>query len=141
MQKITYETALRALNEAVKAKGYNHTYQRSGTYGCYNVTLGGDPDCIVGWALIWLGVPAQWFLERDKEHGDARRGAGAGSVCNMLYRSELLDVDEDAVDLFNSAQARQDQGVTWGEAVTIGHLGGEAFDNLRLNENAPLSEQ
>lgn len=135
MQKITREIALRALNEAVKAKGYNHVYERGPVDGCYNVTLDGDPDCIVGTALIWLGVPAQWFLESDETFGGSRRGVGAGVVCNMLYRSELFDVDEEAADLFRDVQVYQDQGVAWGEAVTRAHLGRDVFDDMRLFEN------
>lgn len=134
MQTITYETALRALNEAVKAKGYNHVYGsgdgNSGDLGgCYNVTLQGEPDCIVGWALIWLGVPAEWFMARDTLEG-CRRSAAAGPVCRMLKKAGMFEVDEDAQRLFRDAQEYQDTGRPWGLAVTKAHLGEDWFHSL-----------
>jgi hypothetical protein len=131
MQKITYDDALRALNEAVKAKGYNHVYVREEFGGCYNVTLDGDPDCIVGWALIWLGVPAEWFTGHDPVEG-GRRGAGAGSVCHMLRKDEMLNVTDDAMELFRTVQTRQDTGTAWGAAVTMEHLSPGIFEAMRL---------
>lgn len=137
MKEITYDDALRALNEAVKAKGYNHVYEREGQFaGCYNVTLHGEPGCIVGHALVWLGVPAEWFLERD-ENGDSRRGSSARPVCSMLRRGGLLNVTDEALELFAEAQTRQDSGVTWGEAVTKAHLGTATFEDLRLHHSVP----
>jgi hypothetical protein len=134
MQTITYETALRALNEAVKAKGYDHRYEREEFGGCYNVTINGDPDCIVGWALIWLGVPAEWFTGSDPREGD-RRGAGAGTVCHMLRKDDMLNVTDAAMELFRRVQARQDAVCAWGEAVTIGHLSPGIFEAMRLRDN------
>ena len=131
MQKITYEMALRALNEAVKANGYDHVYKRSQvTAGCYNVTLAGEPDCIVGWSLIWLGIPAEWFLGKDEGHLSNRRGAGSDLVCSMLKKAEMFEVDEDARRLFRFVQGYQDDGMAWGAAVTQAHLGNDWFHSL-----------
>lgn len=134
MRTITYTEALTALNEAVKTKGYKHTYQREGQFaGCYNVTLAGKPDCIVGHALIWLGIPAEWFLESEpEEDGDSRRGTSAGQACRLLTDQNLFGFEPSAVDLFIEAQVSQDNGVAWGEAVAKAHLGRDLFDEMRL---------
>jgi len=131
MQKITYEMALRALNEAVKANGYDYVYKRSQvTAGCYNVTLAGEPDCIVGWSLIWLGIPVEWFLGKEDGHDSNRRGAGADSVCSMLKKAEMFEVTDDAKELFSRVQSAQDYGHPWGVSVTRSHLGYDWFLSL-----------
>jgi hypothetical protein len=129
MKTVTYEDALRALNEAVKAKGYDYQYPVGDAGGCWNVTETGEPDCIVGWALVWLGVPAEWFLEGAR---DDRRGMGAVSVCPLLRNTGVLDITDEAFALFRDAQARQDGGIEWGRSVVQSHLGNDEFQRLDL---------
>lgn len=124
MRTITYEDALRALNQAVADKGYNHVYERIHAV-CYNVWEG-KPDCIVGHALVYLGVPVEWF-ETDSLCND-----GASDVCSALFRDDMFRFDDDAIELFRSAQDSQDNASTWGVSVTRAHLGEEWFASLGL---------
>lgn len=131
MKTIEYADALRALNEAVKAKGYKYVYprtERSANY-CYNI-WNGQPDCIVGTALVWLGVPIEWFeAEPSRENDDV------GDVCKALLLDGKFEFTEDAKDLLGQAQTHQDNGIPWGEAVTLAHLGGLTFENLGLHSD------
>lgn len=122
MKTITREMALSALNEAVKVKGYNYVYERRAGSYCYNVWEG-NPDCIVGHALIWLGVPIEWFNE------DSRANDPAQEVCSLLGYDDMFDVEPEAIALFNRVQAMQDSGIPWGEAVTRAHLGIDWLDH------------
>lgn len=128
MQKIDYETALRAMNEAVRLKGpdYVDEYAAKGET-CRNVTLvGGEykPSCIVGHALVWLGVPAVWFEDMECRMG------GIGLVAIRLRNAGLLDLSQEAVNLMQTAQGKQDSRMSWGDAVVYGHLGYAAFQGL-----------
>lgn len=130
MKTITHDDALRALNEAVKVKGYDFVYDRREGNSCYNV-WNGKPDCIVGHALVWLGVPIEWFEE------ESRANDGAYDVCNALSLDEMFVVGDDALDLFREVQDSQDNQVPWGEAVTRAHLGYDVFMSMGLLADAP----
>lgn len=132
MKTINYELALRALNEAVAKRGYNHV-DRNAAKGlqCSNVSLVEGvwvPECIVGTALVWLGVPAEWFHEQDCI------GVSYVSACGRLQEEGVMQFDDEATRLLGHAQVKQDRKHTWGEAVTMAHLGDDLFHHLRLDE-------
>lgn len=129
MRVVTYEETLRALNEAVRDKGYNHVYQRPDGGYCYNVWEG-EPHCIVGHVLVRLGVPVEWF-EKDNRNID-----DVGDVCKNLFLQGLFEFEEEARDLLGDAQVFQDSGDTWGVSVTRAHLGDDWFHALHLHRNA-----
>lgn len=126
---IGYEEVLRGLNEAVKAKGYDYVYPRDERGLCYNV-FEGKPDCIVGWVLIWLGVPIEWFGP------DNRANDPIDDVCMDLRMEEVVEFTQEARVLMKHAQREQDGGATWGAAVTRAHLGEDWYASLRLHLNA-----
>lgn len=127
---IGYDDVLRALNEAVKAKGYNHVYARHGDeYYCYNVWEG-KPDCIVGHALVYLGVPIEWFEVDNRAIDDV------GDVCKSLFLQDTFEFTHTARMMLGQVQSDQDGGMTWGEAVTRAHLGEEWFLSLDLHLDA-----
>lgn len=135
MQTIEYDDALRALNQAVADKGYGYVYPRDERGGfCYNVWEG-NPDCIVGHALSWLGVPVEWFTEAREGSHWGRENDSAYDVCTTLAVSNMFNLTEEARDLLADVQRLQDEGVPWGEAVTRAHLSTDVFEALRLNEN------
>lgn len=129
MQKIDYATTLRALNEAVamRGHGYKDKDAMSGAT-CRNVLQREDgtwtPSCIVGTALVWLGVPVEWFAENECF------SSSAYIVTSKLRESRLFSFEADAADLLVEAQVRQDNQATWGDAVVFAHLGQDAFAAL-----------
>lgn len=129
MKTITYADALNALNEAVKAKGYDYVYTKRGNF-CYNV-FDGNPDCIVGHALVWLGVPVEWFA-------DSMLNENATTVCNTLNFRGMFDIEEDAIEFLSEVQVEQDSGTPWGKAVTRVHIGFKQYHVLALEAFAPI---
>lgn len=129
MRVVTYEETLRALNEAVRERGYNYVYPRNNRGVCYNV-FQGKPDCIVGWVMIRLGVPIEWFKE------DTRENDNVGDVCRALFFQKMFEFEEAALDLLTDVQISQDSGSTWGVSVTRAHLGEEWYASLYLHRNA-----
>lgn len=126
MHVVEYEEALRGLNEAVKTKGYDYIYPRRERLYCYNVWQG-QPDCIVGWVMVWLGVPVEWFEEEHRDTDDV------GDTCKALHLEGRFEFTEEARDLLGKVQISQDNGMAWGEAVTRAHLGDEWFASLNLH--------
>lgn len=135
MRTITREEALHALNEAVAMKGPNYVdvfAARGDT--CRNVVRDEEgewaPSCIVGTALVWLGIPAEWFAESQC------LAVTATTATTRLRNAGLMDFSEDAVELLSDAQSKQDQKHSWGEAVAYAALGFDWFHSLvpRLDE-------
>lgn len=132
MQKIDYETALRALNEAVRKNGPDYVDQHAKAgLTCRNVVVGEDgyePSCIVGTALVWLGVPVRWFKDADCVQ------VGASTATYELQKAGLMSFTEEAVSLMLQAQGQQDGGTNWGDAVAWAHLGDREFHSLKPRE-------
>lgn len=129
MRKITYSEALHALNEAVATRYPEYVDPTSATgMACMNVTKNNEgewvPSCIVGTALVWLGVPVDWFVKSDCFTYSAT------IVAQKLYDDDLFQFAHDALDLFVVAQGHQDEGKTWGESVARAHLGDIGFGSL-----------
>lgn len=119
METITYERALRALNQAVATKGHDYVYRKEEMPegGCWNVNEDGtEPSCIVGHALAWLGVPLECMT-------GSVRGASIPVLDSSLTRRGIIGTSREAVDLLSEAQVNQDKGVSWGESVARAYLG------------------
>lgn len=135
MRTITREEALRALNEAVASKGYDYVDKDAAAgRACRNIRKQDDgthvPSCIVGTALVWLGIPVEWFIEYD---------CGAVSVTTVadrLHGANLVTIPEDVLDFLADAQTKQDQKHPWGEAVVYAYLGWNGFNELQPREEA-----
>lgn len=131
MQVITDEAALRALNEAVRVKGHDYVDKQAKIGAtCQNVvrvpgsTTEWMPSCIVGTALVWLGVPVEWFPDNDCYSQSIH------PVSDKLRAAGLLDIDNQALALFAHAQSLQDSKAAWGDAVVEAHLGVDWFESL-----------
>lgn len=133
MNVIEYADALRALNEAVKTKGYKYVYERAEGGACSNVR-GDSPDCIVGYALVFLGVPVEWFEANNLVCSTA------ADVCEAINHGDALRLvfQPDAIDLFVNVQVQQDNGVPWGEAVTRSHLTEDEWFEFDLDRGVPV---
>lgn len=125
---IGYDEVLRGLNEAVKAKGYDYVYPRDERGICFNV-FEGEPDCIVGWLLVWLGVPIEWFAVDSRDIDPIR------DVCTVLHMEDVAEFTPEARNLMANVQREQDGGATWGASVTRAHIGDDWYARLRLHRN------
>lgn len=89
-------------------------------FTCYNAVLQDDGtavgSCLVGQALIKLGVPAQWLA------GDLNRRSSSGDVLHNGHQAGVLvlpDDPEDRRDVFDylaRAQMEQDREKRWADA-------------------------
>jgi hypothetical protein len=121
VKEVTYEVALRALNDAVAMRGPGYVDPGSRYGSCANVTRDEDgmwvPSCIVGTALTLLGVEAAWL-------GEWCESDGFESTYEVLKEDGLMTMTEDAYYLFVTAQSdNQDHATSWGESVVMAHLG------------------
>jgi hypothetical protein len=120
VKEVTYEVALRALNDAVAMRGPGYVDPGSITGFCANVTRDEDgawvPSCIVGTALTLLGVDAEWL-------GAWCESDGFEKTYEVLAGEGLMTMTDDAYWLFVTAQGNQDHATSWGEAVVMAHLG------------------
>jgi hypothetical protein len=127
VKEVTYEVALRALNDAVAMRGPGYVDPGSRYGSCANVTRDEDgmwvPSCIVGTALTLLGVEAAWL-------GEWCESDGFESTYEVLKEDGLMTMTEDAYYLFVTAQSEQDHGASWGKAVVVAHLGPLVADPL-----------
>lgn len=129
MRKITYSEALHALNEAVASRHPEYVDPTSVTgMACQNIVKNNQgewvPSCIVGTALVWLGVPVDWFVKSKCF------SYSATIVAEKLQDDGLLQFTNDALDLLVVAQGHQDEGKTWGESVARARLGDLGFGSL-----------
>jgi hypothetical protein len=122
------EHALALLKRAVDERGADHVAnlydEESGDViergseeagelntGCRYFTPTGEPDCIAGTALSYLGATP----------GQLPEGTGIGMVVRDGQFTDPLQLDRDQVEhiarILEIAQMAQDGGKTWGEAL------------------------
>ena len=107
---ITATTALNLLEEVVREKGGDYVYPNLDR--CIYFDDEGAPSCIVGHVLAKLGA-----IE-----GDLKSKIGPGIKVNEALLTSLIidgiELEEDAMNLLRAAQRKQDEGSTWGAAVS-----------------------
>jgi hypothetical protein len=115
MLEITYDMAVAALEAAVEEKGADYVYPESEKVEdtCQYLNEDGSPSCIVGNALMRLGVTRL-----------PRHGTGSPSAYTLLVATDygpepVALADERTARLFEWAQHVQDDGTPWGEAVRL----------------------
>jgi hypothetical protein len=121
----TEQDALNGLRQAVSGRGASYIYPQ-GT--CVYVTdVNGDlePSCMVGYALVSMGVPMRLIYESFCNRNSFP------SLATFLAHSHGYDFTPGAIKVFTAAQAVQDKGAcicecctcaakkrgTWGEAL------------------------
>jgi hypothetical protein len=118
MIEIDADTAVRAMREAVEAKGRDFVYLRPTDEedgACsYTHLVDGEvvPGCLVGDALVRLGVPVGKFRDLNINTGEDPWGA-----MSRLKWDGILKFSEGAADVFGEAQRQQDSGIAWGNAL------------------------
>lgn len=103
--RITKPMAKKAVQQAVQVKGRQHFAQ------CYYES-NGEPMCIVGHALFNVGVDLRVLEEMDANI------ATIDSKPNLkTLEQHEVTMTPAALKFLKSAQAVQDTGQTWGEAL------------------------
>lgn len=112
--KVDFEQALALLERAVNERGEDYRYPSSEkrffttnpeTAQCSYFTPEGEPSCIIGLALSYLG-----FTKADL---DPYEGYPGIDVADKLG----VRLDGEASILWNNAQGQQDAGHPWGECL------------------------
>lgn len=134
---ITVDSAVRALKDAVAEKGEQFVYEKEEglAYCAYihgvgieydsdnyaeepTLTSESTPGCMVGNALVRLGVPMEEFLpfnDSDDANGALQHLRHRGVIRFEDYNAEL-----DIKIAYTKAQSLQDQKYPWGEALQGG---------------------
>jgi hypothetical protein len=130
MIEITYNDAVRAMNNAIMAKeeGPEYVYVKTVAFE-ESDEAGGDPylvctyvhpdadgnltqpGCLVGAALIDLGIPVETLAEINQD------GFGASNLLSYLGGKGVVKATDKAKRVFSNAQSKQDRGWSWGGAV------------------------
>jgi hypothetical protein len=118
-KRVTLDDALDALRKAVAEKGYEYQYSAEYDHCQYVTLVEGEarPACIVGHALVYLGVPAYQLIPQNQASFHSR------SFLNLL--SDLgYEFDAHVMSAFAAAQRVQDSSfddgvgtTTWGSAL------------------------
>lgn len=123
MITITKDNLIPALKRAVALKGADYRI----TNGvCQYVNQDGpelQPDCLIGHALVDLGVPMEKFLG-DAVIGEVETWINACKISTLLP-SGVLNVkveDPKVITAMSAAQRLQDDGGSWGEALKAARL-------------------
>jgi hypothetical protein len=115
------------MRDQVILKGEDHFYEENKedfygeqvNSGCQYVhTTNGisTPGCIVGGGLVAAGIPLATF----EEQGVNRDTAAPEAIKALVKSGHIGDATLEAVDYLSMVQASQDDGVTWGTAVSDG---------------------
>lgn len=101
MTELDYGQALVFLEKAIGEKGPDYVYQRmTNGMGCLYFEQG-QPSCIVGHVLSYMGIDS------------APEGQGASRALKSLG----VRTDFKTTALLDGVQEKQDNGVPWGEAL------------------------
>lgn len=115
--RITAALVTDLLQQAVEAKGAGYVYPRSLDFEtrCLYVE-NGEPSCIVGHVLVAAGLPVEMVAELDTFNGNGwGGGVGAGRLAQRPFARYNISLP--AASILGAAQAEQDGGSTWGDAV------------------------
>lgn len=115
--------AIELLERAVEEKGSDYVDPRSSTTGCEYADEKGQPLCIVGHVLSYLGVDLRPVVFESAYGGPEERLWGDDFSAAELYGSSekapLGDIEftSEATYVLSEAQNYQDSGKSWGEAL------------------------
>lgn len=113
---IDLDAAMDAVRQSVDEKGRDHIAQPEYAGGCVYTTWtkdGNAPSCLVGHALVRLGLDADVFNELGiNSDTDAER------ALEVLHLENYIgSVTGSATEFFIAVQTHQDKGNPWGEAL------------------------
>ncbi len=113
----TTQQVMDALEEVVKGKEmYVDPRSKTPALAC-RYLVNGEPSCIVGQVLSFLGVPIGVLHTMDCST-DPQIGSGG----MLVLRQAGVTLDRVAAAILIQAQSTQDGGDTWGRALTDARL-------------------
>jgi len=127
MKTMTYGEVLAILNDAVAERGPDWVYPDMNdcdacndqelcdwhcAEGCRYFTYDNQPCCIVGYVIDKV-------VDTSQLDTTIFEGERATAVLDKLEMWEELSLDERTRELLQVAQERQDNNISWGEAVAI----------------------
>lgn len=105
--EITFDEAKSLIQRAIDEKGADYVYPEAWSINCRYFNGDGSPSCIVGHVLHYAGVDGNdWYGTDNNE----------SNVHNLAEDGVLALADATRI-LLGVAQARQDHGATWDEAM------------------------
>lgn len=126
---ITRAAVLDLMCQVVAEFGVDHVYKRviiGGFGGCYNWDIVNNcPSCLIGHVAYRLGADADFLATNTGENAESLFGA-------FMHRSGLT-LEYGVMDVLDAAQATQDEGKTWGEA-----LRDALTEHLEIGRSDPL---
>lgn len=142
MIKIDYATALSTAEAIVEEFGEEYVYPKSserescaylkkGENGKFDLT----GACLVGKVLAKLGVDMTKFLWVTADGEQLGYSDNTARFSTLEHERFGIEVTDKAKRFLSSAQYRQDDNDTWGEALKAGL---EAAASARYNENEML---
>lgn len=113
MIRLSYDDVIVLASEVLEEKGANYIYGGSElSSGKCRYVRNGEPDCLVGNILHRAGVSVERLAEAD-----FGMGLDASDLCRRLHAEGVLEIEDRGTRFLNYAQALQDNGVPWGDAV------------------------
>lgn len=125
LEKITASTAIALLERAMVIRGDHHVQVK-----CVNVSVSWDetsetctynPECIVGLALWEHGVTCEEFAKNYHTQSSVR------PLSIDLASQGVVEIDDDALNIFDLAQSIQDSGMPWGQVLSVARVAIRAF--------------
>lgn len=122
MIELNADNVLAAIERAVNARGADYVYSAEFGTKCLYV-VGGRPACLVGEVLHTdFGIPFEQLA----------RFEDADSLLLELYDEGLVRYSDTAHEMLQQAQAAQDAGRPWGEALAVAQqVAMEATEEVR----------
>jgi hypothetical protein len=117
---IDKDKAFELLDAAVALKGADYTLPKG--EGCmYFEEDGTTPVCIVGHALASVGVKLGDLSSRGREAGNLSYRSHEADNERVFRQTEIdgVEVSEDARLVFDAVQSYQDEGYSWGDAISM----------------------
>ena len=102
-----------AIEKAVADKGADYVYNPDSTRGECTYTEDGEPSCIVGTALINLGFEATPDWDDPIQRDVVLEDTTADTILPYFF-----DIPQNVVTAARKAQRVQDEGGTWGVALS-----------------------
>lgn len=112
----THDEVVEAIEAAVQAAGPDFTYRSlpgpDDTAKCWYV-YGGQPSCLVGQVLHRLGVSVEMLSTLEDR--------SVRAAVRVLADHGVLTLSSETIIALRVAQAKQDGGSSWGEALRAFH--------------------